>query len=217
MNDDIPKRSRRKRLQEGETPKKQLHPGARHHNDQLHAEKQEQRRRIAEMRCHRVSVPEIARTLGLGISTVYRLLKEAIEQVPVEDVKMFKAQAHGGLDENERLVLQTLAQLQKRMKDGDKSVKIIDVMRAIDSRTRIIEMRCKLEGAFAPQRHEHHGLLGQINMNTVRGMSDEQLRRIQAGDFSALLGGPGGSHRPRDGGAGDPPPDGTAETTGGPH
>lgn len=143
------------------------------HNDAVHAEIQKKRSEALALRIRGMPVAQIADKIGVSQPTVYRYIDEALKQIP-------RANAQEAL----KLELEKLdtRDTQIAIALQDKDLKHADRARYMLALTRTTELRSKLLGLFAPERHEH-SMVDRINPSSVRGMSDDDLRRYASGDF----------------------------------
>lgn len=202
MADGIPSRKQRRQA-----------PGARLHNDKLHAQAQERRGRALALRLRGMSIALIAKQIGIDEKTAYKYVKDALAAIPRDTAKEEIALAIASREDQKLAQAQRRARVLERL--GDESLtaheyaRLHAVLTGIDSLILDIDQDlAKLKGQYAPQQHTV-SVLERVNPATVREMTDEQLHRIAAGDLTVLTNG-ARDHRTRDGGAGDPPPTGTA-------
>lgn len=179
---DIPLPSRRAakaKQAKAETPykgksKRPRAPGVAIHNDRQAAEAQHKRNEALALRIRGMTAPQIAEQLKISKPTVYRYISDALKEIPRDNAEeALKLE----LEKLDRSDLEIAVQLQKT------DLKHADRARYLLTRSRNIELRCRLKGLFAPERHEH-SLVDRINPSTVRGMSEDELRRFASGDFS---------------------------------
>lgn len=152
-------------------------PGVALHNDQVHAETQAKRNEALAMRIRSVPVSTIARQLGVSEPTVYRYIADALKEIPRANAKEKLAIELAKLEQRE---LATNIQL------GKKDLKSSEFAQLQNTLTRISDQRCRLEGLYAPEKREH-SFADQITTDAIRGMSEEDLKLIAAGDFSRVM------------------------------
>jgi len=149
-------------------------PGVVLRNTQVHAEIQQKRSEALALRIRGMPVTQIATLLKVEPTTVYRYISDALKEIPRDNAEeALKLE----LEKLDRSDMEIAVQLQKE------NLKHADRARYLQTRARNTELRCRLKGLFAPERHEH-SLVDRINASSVRGMTEDDLRRIAAGDFS---------------------------------
>jgi AcrR family transcriptional regulator len=153
-------------------------PAAAIHNDRVHAEKQHARNEALALRIRGMTAPQIAKQLGVSTPTVYRYIDDAFKEIPrVNAQTALKLK----LEQLDQLALQAYVQLQKS------DLKHSDRARYMLALSRISDQQCRLEGLYAPEKHEH-SVVDRVNASSVREMTEEDLRRVSSGDFGALNG-----------------------------
>jgi len=201
VDDDIPKRSAKRRA----------HPNARGAKwSAQQVELQHRRDEALKLRLAGMSYPQIARQMKLSTPMVaWRYVNDSIAAIPAENAAEAKKVELAKLDAKEIAITRRLQR--EELKD-EEFVKLQSLA------LKCQERRARYLGLDAPAKLEHT-FADHVNANTVRGMTDEQLRRIAAGDFSSLssLAGSTRGDGVGPGRTGDPPQGGGAGTNGGPH
>lgn len=199
MSDDIPTRRE---------AKKRAHPNARGPEwTAQQVDLQKKRDEALKLRLAGLSYPAIAKQMNLSTAMVaWRYVNNAVHAIPAENAQQLKKLERSKLDAREVAIAK---QLQREGLTIDQFVKL----QALGLKNQ--ERRARLEGLDAPAKLEHT-FADQVNANTVREMTDEQLRRIAAGDFSVLSGATRGDGASASG-VGTPTPDGTPGANGSAH
>lgn len=115
----------------------------------------------AELRCQRLSYPEIASRQTCAVSTAYERVQRAIAAVPYEAVDELRRVELESLDELETKAREVLLATHYKVdhgkvicltEDGDPLLDDAPVLQAITSILRIKDMRAKLTGTYAPTK-----------------------------------------------------------------
>lgn len=162
------------------------------HNDRVHAEKQEQRAEALRLRLKGASVPQIAKQLGVGVSTAFRYVKDALAEIPANGTKEERKEAIAARDDAELGEQQRLAAVLVKIRAGGEKLGVRDFARLHQTATAIgrridaiREDKAKLSGLYAPQEHK---LDVTVAPAIVTAMSDDELKRIASGDFAPVYG-----------------------------
>lgn len=167
-------------------------PGAKLHNDQVHAEKQRLRAEALSLRLKGASASQIAKQLGVGTSTAFRYVKDALAAIPALTTKEERAEAIAKRDDAELAEQQRLSAVLAKIRAGGDKLGVRDFTRLHQTATQIrrniqaiSEDKSKLAGHYAPQEHK---LDVTVAPAIVTAMSDDELKRIASGDFAPVYG-----------------------------
>jgi hypothetical protein len=116
-------------------------PGAKLHNDKVHADTQAKRSKALGLRIRGASFATIGTQLGVTYQTAHRYVEEALAEIPRENAKKVLALELEKLDQRE---LQTQQRLTRPSLTDNDFAKLQQVL------ARISEQRARLEGLNAP-------------------------------------------------------------------
>jgi predicted transcriptional regulator len=174
-----------------------------------------EKRRLALMiRKRGATYEQIARELGLSTKMVaWRYVHEAIAEIPAEEARDTKRLELEKLDARELRLNNLLLSIDQRRKLYEDKVKlgvaepedhvglfVVEQCRIEQQLTRIAERRARLDGLDAPTRAELTGKDGapliSLTREDIKGMTDEQLKRVVNGTHRGGGAGAGGAGAP---------------------